>query len=484
MPTAPRPPPHGRIPACAGLAVLAGLASALGCRAPHAPAPGTLAPREPSALRPRSFELRFEGAPIGATLDEEERDGERVRLRRQEHLRFRRGDERVHLDLALDLAGSLTDGAERADLVIRRCARPLLDAPPGAATGGRLGATTAARPATSEATPSPVPAALVALAASLPTCASGEEDSTTWGAARRDPDGWLVRDARGARRLPPEAEPAEWLELVPPEPAARARTLFFPARGFALGHARHAWIGPRTWTGEVRVGDDALSATTELGHDERPRRILDSSGLTSERRRVGAPLLHDEPARLADLVALTTLTVAGSAPSDGGGTVLAFSLAAPAALPPAVVGQRVQATAGGWLVQLEPTTVAPAERALVAQAAQLARAIAADTPVERLPGAGGDCTARALRFAAAARARGWRVRLATGLVLDGAALVRHRWIHLWTGARWLPVDPSSGDAPAPPVLVALALHPASARALVASEGAFSAVRGAVVHFAR
>jgi transglutaminase-like putative cysteine protease len=68
----------------------------------------------------------------------------------------------------------------------------------------------------------------------------------------------------------------------------------------------------------------------------------------------------------------------------------------------------------------------------------------------------------------------------TGFVLDGSTLVRHRWAVVWTGARWLPVDPSSGDAPAPPDLFALAVHDTSAEALAGAEAAFAPLRRASV----
>ncbi|MBE7448366.1 MAG: transglutaminase domain-containing protein [Kofleriaceae bacterium] len=90
----------------------------------------------------------------------------------------------------------------------------------------------------------------------------------------------------------------------------------------------------------------------------------------------------------------------------------------------------------------------------------------------------GDCTTHALRFAALAAEHGIPVRVVTGLRRDGDALVRHRWNLAWTGARWLAVDPTWGEAPAAPVLVGLAVHGARAADLAAADAtAFEGLGG-------
>src|SRR5690606_41870767 len=68
------------------------------------------------------------------------------------------------------------------------------------------------------------------------------------------------------------------------------------------------------------------------------------------------------------------------------------------------------------------------------------------------------CTARTLRFAALARARGIPARLVTGFRVNDGRLVRHRWAIVAVEGIWLAVDPTHGEAPAEARLVGLAIH--------------------------
>lgn len=61
---------------------------------------------------------------------------------------------------------------------------------------------------------------------------------------------------------------------------------------------------------------------------------------------------------------------------------------------------------------------------------------------------GASCRERTARYLALAAARGLRGRHAVGVAFDGHAMVWHEWAELWTGGRWLPVDPSFEQVPA------------------------------------
>ncbi len=61
---------------------------------------------------------------------------------------------------------------------------------------------------------------------------------------------------------------------------------------------------------------------------------------------------------------------------------------------------------------------------------------------------GASCRERTARYLALAAARGLSGRHAVGLAFDGKALVWHEWAELRVEGRWIPVDPSFGQAPA------------------------------------
>lgn len=450
----------------------------------------------PDGARRRVYALSLEGARIGYTFEEEREAplpagsgapaGDRgVELRRREVVRFRRGPELVTIETELLLAGTALGGASRVTVEVRHCVTdPARVAPP----------------ASWQITAAPLcPADPAPLAVRGPLGYRGS--------AERTPTGWQITDDTGTRTAPVEAQPAEWIDLSGPRDAgagasaidgagelapAAPSTLFFPARRFALGRATHHWIDERTWTGEVELDGAVLEATTSLGADGRPLITLDNTGAIAART-TGDETSYDLP--VVDLVALTTVSIEGAPPPAGAPPRFqvvwrraASASPPPTALPqpPAAPGQRVLAEPTGWRVELlaQPPSspAAPDEPAAITAIAELAHLLAGDEPHAGGAAAGRDCTARALRFAAEARRRGWATRLVTGFLLDGGDLIRHRWAVVWTGVRWLAVDPSSGDAPAPPDLFALAVHDATAEALAGAEAAFAPMRGAVVRW--
>ncbi|MBK7538244.1 MAG: transglutaminase domain-containing protein, partial [Myxococcales bacterium] len=389
----------------------------------------------------RVYELRFEDATIGVAWEHEHRADGVIRLVRRERVAFRRGAEVMRLDTELELVGADL-GAEQVTVTVRDCSPPALSAGP------------ASEPAPSWDQP----------------CAHDAGPRSYRGQASRSGELWRVTDAAGARSLPASAVPAEWLDLVPARRHEPPLQLFFAARGFVLGTAHRRWLGPSRFTGALHLGGAVMETATELAADARPRLTVDSTGLVAVRRAAPPPRRP-----LADLVALTSLPIAGAAPLRGPRR-LALALIAPAAPPAAAPGQQVTAEGRTWHVTLVPSLADP-EEGTTAELAALASDIAAeDAPGLAMPRA--DCTAFALRFAQAAKRRGFTTRIVTGLALDGAMLVRHRWVSVFTGGRWIHVDPSTGEAPAPPRLLALSTHSDSLEDLAAAEVAFTALRGA------
>ena len=61
---------------------------------------------------------------------------------------------------------------------------------------------------------------------------------------------------------------------------------------------------------------------------------------------------------------------------------------------------------------------------------------------------GTSCRERTVRYLALAARAGLRGRRAVGVAFDGRALVWHEWAEILAGGRWIPVDPSFGQAPA------------------------------------
>lgn len=459
--------------AIAALALaLAGLAAC----ARSQPAPQAASPPSITGAQRRAFVLHFEGARIGYAIEEEQVAPElgRRELGRRELVRFRRGREVSSFETSITVRGATHDDRERPgeadelEVVVRHCTAD-----------------------------SPLRLPAMSLTAPLDlTCPDGARPGpfTARASARRTDDEWRVTSSlRGApATLPFAAQPAEWLDVLAlPGDRGELRNLplFFATRGFALGHAERRWLDARTWIGSVALAGKVLTSTTVLDEDDRPRLILDDTGGTASRAPEAA--LSLATLDLVDLVALTSLDVGGAFPAPGAPRRLALALApaasaSAAALPPREApGQLVTGEPPHLVLELVAQPARPDDAADVARIAELARQV--------LPGhRGGDCTAYALRYAAAAARAAIPTRLVTGFALyeagtGGAVLVRHRWAVSWTGARWISVDPSAPAeevAPAAPRLFALSIHEATPEALAAAESAFAAWRGAAARWAR
>lgn len=74
---------------------------------------------------------------------------------------------------------------------------------------------------------------------------------------------------------------------------------------------------------------------------------------------------------------------------------------------------------------------------------------AAVDPALPAPRAEGEsCREKTASWLAAARAKGVEGRTAVGVAWDGAVFVWHAWAEVRSGAGWIPIDPSFGQAPA------------------------------------
>jgi transglutaminase-like putative cysteine protease len=303
--------------------------------------------------------------------------------------------------------------------------------------------------------------------------------------ASRGSDGWQVSTGE---RLPADAVPAELVPLVVRRDGQFSGRVFLPARGFVAGSGRIEPIAAaRTVRRFVaRLALDAgplVEATIDVGSDGAPARVVDGEGVIAIRA-TEAQAIADFPS--VDLIAATAIPIEGRQRAQL--LVLDGDLALPA-LP----GQRARPTASGVEVELSSRFAGelPAEtpgrdrsseiRTLVTSVRQRITPDLAAGPVSARAAANataGDCTTFALAYAALAGERGIPTRVVTGLRVDDARLVRHRWAVSWTGTRWIAIDAAFGQAPAGGDLIGLAVHGADDAGLVAGEAALTSVRGA------
>src|SRR6185503_6177582 len=249
----------------------------------------------------------------------------------------------------------------------------------------------------------------------------------------RDARGWLVTDDGGVRRLPDAAVPAELAPLLVRRDGKFAGPVFLPARGFVAGAGRIAPVAPRRLIARLVLDAGAVAeATIDLGDDQMPVRVVDGEGVIATRV---TAVEARAPFAPVDLIAATSVPLAG-APSHR--IALDGDLAIPA-----VPGQAVHRGLGAdrtreiaGLVARVRARITPDLRA---SHGSVHAAAAATT---------GDCTTYALAYAALAAARAIPTFVVTGLRVDGARLIRHRWAVSWTGRAWIAVDAAFGAVPA------------------------------------
>ncbi len=399
------------------------------CAPPPRARPALDAPDMRPLDRRRVYTIWLGGARVGTATETETWSRAGVTLRRDEDLRFARGEATVALHTAITIT---------ADAALA----------PTRVTWTELGA--AARHAE----------------------------------AIHDVSGWHTSTGVA---LPADAVPAELVTLYVRRDGRFAGDVFLPARGFVGGAGRVDAVAPGRVLARLALAGGALAeATTDLDADGTPARVVDGEGVISLR---ASPAAAAAPFRAVDLVAATAIPITGARtrthllldgdlalpalpgqraqlarPGDAG-LVLVLDAALPGALPPGVRG-RDRSPDIAALVAAVQERITPDLTATTASARDATAATA------------GDCTTYALVYAALAMERGIPTRVVTGLRVDGARLVRHRWAISWTGRAWIAVDAAFGAAPAGGDLVGLAVHDADDAGLVAGESALTQVRAA------
>lgn len=413
---------------CRLTAALALAATTAGCGGAPAPAPPpgpapVPAPATP-VFRDRAYALSWGGAALGWAREDD--DGQR--WQRREQVVVRRGDVVVASELSLVIDRD-PDGRPRSVALARWQDGPVLR-----------------------------------------------------GRATAVADGWRVEvEGEPGVTLPP-ATPFE-LALAGAARAGgfRGRVLL-AGYGFAIADLTVAPEGDpagRRWAAALTLDGHPLTASLRYDADGAIDEIRGADGVVA---RVVDELAAARPRTPLEVVGGNAVAVEGADGAPPGGLWLPEASGPP---PPALPGQRVIATADppGWTVRLEPgapTALPPGPRGdrsreLAALTREVADAIEDDLGATALTAGGaraasrGDCTTHALRFAALAADAGLEVRVVTGLRLDGGALLRHRWIVAWDGARWRAIDPTYAEAPAAPVLLGLAVHGARAADLATAD---------------
>lgn len=297
--------------------------------------------------------------------------------------------------------------------------------------------------------------------------------------AVRDRDGWRVSSGE---HVTGDAVPAELVPLIVRRDGGFTGAVFLPARGFVAGRGRIEPVAPgRLVARLVLDAGPVVEATIDLDRDGSPTRVVDGEGVIAIRTSEAAAA---EPFVAVDLIGATAIPIAGHASHH---VVLDGNLALPA-LP----GQQARPAASGVDVELDPQLAGdlppgPAHVDRTGEIKTLVLAVqqritpdlaAATTSRDAANATAGDCTTFALAYAALATERQIPTRVVTGLRVDGARLIRHRWAVSWTGTKWIAIDAAFGAVPAGGNLIGLAVHDADDAGLVAGEAALTQVRSA------
>jgi transglutaminase-like putative cysteine protease len=289
------------------------------------------------------------------------------------------------------------------------------------------------------------------------------------GTAMRSADGGWSVEIEGEQ--PTQLPTAAPFELVLREGQDFHGDVLLAGWGFAVAHLD---LVPAAKVATLYVGGRPLHAEITYDDDRAIASIIGGDGVVARRAPLDADLRPTEPPEVVDgnAIALT-----------GSGSTIAFPDATAPPLP-SLPGQR-PVSGHPWTVALDPSAESRLllpelrTRDRTAEIAQLVHQVAvtviddlsttATTTAAARVATHGDCTTHALRFAALAADAGIPVRVVTGLRLDGASLIRHRWNVAWTGTRWITIDPTFDEAPATPALIGLAVHGARAADLAAAD---------------
>jgi hypothetical protein len=438
-------PPHRydrfvRIAALALLAVQAG-----SCASPAAPRPADVPTEQPHDAT-RFYTISLGGSRIGSAVESERWTRTGLHLERVERLRFLRGDADVALVTTIDIDAN---------------------------------------------------AALVANHVRWTEKSDHDERAAE---ATRASSGWQLSSGGS---LPAGAVPAELAPILVRRDGRFDGDLFLPARGFVSGSGRIEPVAPGRLVARMAIDttphiagssprDEKTStadqsprvlveATIDLDADGSPARIVDGEGVIALRTTEAQVAEWFDP---VDLIAATSIDIQGVHRRDRIALDGALAL-------PAVPGQQAVPSAGGLDVELDaglagdlPPGPASADRsaeirALVATVrARITPDLGASHTTSRdaSSATAGDCTTFALAYTALASQRGIPTRVVTGLRVDHARLIRHRWAVSWTGTRWIAIDAAFGAVPAGGNLIGLAVHDADDAGLVAGESALTQVR--------
>lgn len=403
------------------LAVLAALAACTHPKALPADAPADVPPDQT-----RHYTIWLGGARVGTATETEAWTRDGVRLRRDELLRFLRGDTEVELVTAIVVDAD-------PGLVARRVR--------WTQTGGDV---------------------------------RGAE-------AARTRDAWQLSTGG---TLEMQAVPAELVPLLVRRDGAFTGTVFLPARGFVAGAGRIEPVAPGRLVARLALdAGPVVEATIDLDRDGAPARVVDGEGVIAIR---ASAEQASEPFPAVDLIAATAIPIAGTRTAPR--VVLEGNLALPGVpgqlARTSATGVEVELSAA--LVGSLPAGPrhfdrTPEIRALVAAVRDRITPDLGATPAfarDAATATAGDCTTFALAYAALATGRAIPTRVVTGLRVDGDRLIRHRWAVSWTGARWIAIDAAFGAVPAGGNLIGLAVHDADDAGLVAGEAALTQVRAA------
>ena len=302
------------------------------------------------------------------------------------------------------------------------------------------------------------------------------------GIAVRAGDGWRVTAAgeppRVARGMPLELLA---LRLARSGQARWRGEVLLAGLGFATARGAIEPRGPGARL--VRLSGEA--GAVEIAVTLRPDGTVERAVGPEVAAARGAPRAVTLP---PDLIEESAIEVAGAATGTGW---IELALPRPAQ-PPALPGQRIEPDQATWLARLGPR---PGAAPLPAGVRALVAEVAADLEEDAAAGAGGtaaeiarrgraDCVGHAVLLADRAGRAGVPIRLVTGLRLDARRLVRHAWAMVQVDGRWVAVDPTTGEAPAPSGrYLALAVHGAARHEVaLAAELAYAAVAGARAAF--
>lgn len=401
------------------LALLAGCA--------HPPALPADPPEKLPPNQTRHYTIWLGGSRVGTAVESEAWTKDGVRLRRDETLRFLRGDTEVQLATAIVVDAD-------PSLVARRVR--------WTQTGADV---------------------------------RGAE-------ASRTRDAWHLSTG-GTIEM--QAVPAELVPLLVRRDGAFAGTVFLPARGFVAGTGRIEPVAPGRLVARLALEAGAVvEATIDLDSDGAPARVVDGEGViairtSAEQAAAAYPAV--------DLIAATAIPITGT--KRGARITLDGTLALPAVPGQRTrlshgdgIDVELAASLAGALPagpryadrSAEIRTLVAAVRARITPDLAASPASARDASTATA----GDCTTFALAYAALATARAIPTRVVTGLRVDGDRLIRHRWAVSWTGARWIAIDAAFGAVPAGGNLIGLAVHDADDAGLVAGEAALTQVRAA------